>query len=378
MRKFTITALICALFFSCGKGDDNYNADAAVEVGFSADAVNLEVRGTRAAVNIPTTRTVRIVVRKSVSTATAADLSRPIVAENTYYVNGNTMNLTECTVNASTLLRLGNGTVMTLPPGYYDIYAYSPAIPLDDGDKTMTTVRNNMDFMAVAMYGGGISSSVGTHKVTVNLDPMQRLCSAIGFADLYNDDDLYMKINSNKDNNYQSGRQRGIFIDDIYKEGKYVQGAADLAFPEGSAIGRQYLLNKLDDTDGTAVQGVTITNPQVAGVTDFTRLGTGTIVSNNMVYNKEFYVMAGAADNGVANNKFVITFDLKFYSQSVPESNDTCSPLITPLIDGTSLKKGVKTSYSIKVESSDTSKNLVIIPTIVPWDVKDPKDIYID
>ncbi len=385
MRKFTATAIFCALLLSCGKDGYEGNPGDAVEIGFSAAAVGLDFRSTRAAVYIPNTRTVRIVVRKSVSTATAPDLSRPIVAENTYYVNGAaTSTLTPCTVNATTLLRLGNGTVMTLPPGYYDIYAYSPAIPLDDGDKTMTTVRNNMDFMATAAYGVKIEPAVGTRKATVNLPTMQRLCSAIGFADLYNNENLYIKINNGLGaaGGAAAGRQQGIFIDNIYKVGKYVQGAADLTFPEGSAIGRQYLLNALNEADGAKVQDNTVNNPKVNNVADYTRLGTGTNVGTgvnvNMVYNKEFYVMAGAANNAAAGNKYAITFDLKFYSAVVGESNDASHPLATPLIDGASLKKGVKTSYNIKVESGEASKKLVITSTIVPWDVTDPKDVYID
>lgn len=362
---------------SCGKEEPAADPDS-FRVDFSA---RMQTRATSEFV--PAGRTARIVVYRSHQGATEPDFTRELLADNTYYFsNGSSAALTACTVDAAGVNRTGNGTDMTLPffskndPGYFDIYVYSPAIPLNPDGKSVT-VTNNMDFMAASLIGYQIPalSSVGSATVALP-DDMKRYCSAIAFKDLYTGSDIYLALAVAAKNSV-TDRYRGIAIDNLCGRGSYVLGADSIAVDRSSG-GVQpivYLLN--NPTDNPATKVPVMNNPYDGNTLVRTRLGTCTSTKPS-VYGYDLYVLPGAASNPVAMNKFVLKIDLRFWSAAASLGGASTVTLITPPLDGSVFRKGARSEYNIKVAYDGVSAFAVgfpLLPTpITDWETGGEQD----
>ncbi len=367
-KIFLLLASIGAV--SCQK-EEPTTSPGTFRVDFSAQ---MQTRATSAFV--PANRTVRIVVYRSHQGATGPDFTRECVAENTYYFsNGSNSSLTACMVDATGVNRSGAGTAMTLPmfsktdPGYFDIYVYSPAIPLNPDGKSVT-VTNNMDFMATALYGYQVPSLSSVASATIALPDMKRYCSAIALKDLYTDNNVYLAL-ALAGKNTVTDRYQGISIDNLCAEGNYTLGADSIAVNHDNVAPIVYMLN--NPTENPATKLPALNNPYISGTLTRTRLGTCTS-ANPAVYSNDLYVLPGAAKNPTAKNKFVLRIDLRFWSAaSALSANSTLATLITPSLDGNVFNKGGRTEYNIKVVYDGVSASAVVFPTleIGDWEAGD-------
>ncbi len=329
---------------------------------------------------VPANRTVRIVVYRSHQGATTPDFTRELLADNTYYFsNGANASLTACTVDALGFTRTGNGPAMTLPcfakndPGYFDIYAYSPAIPLETDGKSVT-VKNNIDFMATSLIGYQIPALSNIASATIALPDMTRYCSAIAFRDIYTESNTYLALPV-AGKNAATDRYQGISIDNLCAEGTYVLGADSIAVNRSTVLPTLNLLNSPSDNPATKVP--TMNNPYISGTLTRTRLGSCTNAGTTSTYASDLYVLPCAAENPVAKNKFSLRIDLRFWSSAVSlTANSPAGTLITPALDGKVFKKGFRTEYNIKVVYDGVSITGIVFPTnpIKDWEPGDEYD----
>ncbi len=372
---FVIFALL-TLTGACIKEEAAKPDGGKVAISFSAmvsgsDAPSANSRAL--ASYIPVNRTVRVIIRRSSFGAPAVpDMTRPVVSNNTYYLASGTSGVfTECTINPTTFLRTGNGTLTTLEPGYYDIYAYSPAAPTENAADTSVTVRNNYDFMTSRVLGVAIGPIAQGGKIFIDLPVMKRHCSAIAFADIYHESpavriDQYTSATFPKTWN-ETSRNCGFFIDGLNKNMGYSLKYDKLYYQPTTTIGRQYMNTNPNDAEGAGTT-TTLIHPNVNGVSQINRLSTGTNLGNpsNIVYNKEFYFLPHAANNATANNKILFHLDIRFGTQTI--TNGEPRPLTTTEVVQT-FAPGVRTLYSIKVSSDQTESALNILNTseITDW-----------
>ncbi len=273
--------------------------------------------------DIPQGRTVRVVVYRSVEGATTPDLSRKFVMSNTYEVMSDG-SLKPCQVDDQGNKIAGEAFDVQVPvfdgnTSYLDCYAYSPALPLEADNQTVT-VTNNIDFIATATYGAGITQS--TTPLVIGLPAMQRLCCALYFNPLYNKDGVALQVQVGKE--YPSNRKLGVCIENLYPSGTFTLGTDEIELPTDNQV------SDIDFPDHVLV------NPTTPSLVESELTG-------------QIYVLPGAADNTKANNFFSIKIDLNF---SVTSPVLTASARVTsyPASSGEEiLKKGLRTTYKILV-----------------------------
>ncbi len=291
---------------------------------FRAEGISQTVQTKAGTSDIPQGRTVRVVVYRSVEGATTPDLTgRKFVMSNTYEVQADG-SLKPCQVDNQGNKIAGEAFEVQVPvfdgnTKYLDCYAYSPALPLEVDNQTVT-VTNNIDFMATATYGVGITQSATPH--VIGLPAMQRLCCALSFNTIYNIDDVALQVQVGKE--YPSNRKLGVCIENLYPSGTFTLGTDEVKLPTGNQV------SDIDFPDNVLVNPTTpsLVTTELAG---------------------QIFVLPGAADNTKANNFFSIKIDLNF---SVTSPALTASARVTsfPASSGKEiLKKGLRTTYKILV-----------------------------
>ncbi len=329
-----------AVLISCSQEEAAVPQETLVTLQFrSGDGI--ESAPTKAAVNLPAGQTVRIVVYKSEADANSADLARTYITTNTYEVQADG-SLRPCVVDSKGNAIGGDAFDIQVPvfdgnTQYFDFYAYSPAIPLDAGHKTVT-VTNNMDFMATAIYGQGITQSETTR--TINLPVMHHLCSAIKFEYIYIQDDAKLEIPIG--NEYLTNRPYGLMINNLYLSASYTLGAGEVDINK-SSVGAYHAPDH------------TLANP-VSPALDTKKL-EGVI-----------YLLPGAANNAAAGNSFQFKVDILFSYKNLSSQIQVVS---YPACDGDMLAKGNMTKMNMQVTYIGPSDKEMIIKTtqIIAWDL---------
>ncbi len=347
IRIYPILLLSLSLvLFSCSREEMPAGEERLVTLQFaSGDAIE-EVQ-TKAAVNLPAGRTVRVVVYQSEQGATTADLSRKYITTNTYQVQADG-SLRPCLVDDEGKVASGEAFDIQVPvydgaTKYLDFYAYSPALPLND-DHATTTVTNNIDFMSTALYGQGIAQSETTH--TIPLPVMHHLCSAIKFEYIYNLDKVKLEVPIGLE--YLTNRPFGLMIENLYLSASYTLGAADLVI-DPTSIGAYHAPDH------------TLTNPSTSA-SDESKLG-GVI-----------YLLPEAADNSVADNSFQFKVDILFSNAGLSSRAQVVS---YPACKGDMLMKGDMTKMNLLVTYIGPSTTLMTVKAtqIVAWELV-PDPIY--
>ncbi len=336
-----IFILVSAVFFSCQQEEMPLQQETLVTLQFR-NGDEIEVVPTKAAVNLPAGRTVRIVVYQSEAGVGSADLTREYITSNTYEVQADG-SLRPCAVDSKGQVTGGDAFDIQVPvydgaTKYLDFYVYSPAVALNADHKTVT-VTNNMDFMATAIYGQGITQSETTH--TISLPNMKHLCSAIKFEYIYNQDNVKLQVPVG--NEYMTNRPFGLAISNLYQSASYTLGAKDVVIDQ-SSVGTYHSPD------------YTFTNPTSPSL-DNSKLG-GII-----------YLLPGAANNSAADNAFQFKIDILF-SITSPSLSSQAQVVSYPACDGHMLEKGEMTKMNILVSYIGPGTTLMVIKAsqITAWD----------
>ncbi len=314
-----LTLSLSALLFSCRS--ERPAVEQSVRLQFQVTAP--EQVETKAAVNLPAGRTVRIVVYKGVEGENYSNLSRPCVTSATYEVQANG-SLTPCLVDEDGNKTDGDAFDLMIPvydgdTKYFDFYAYSPAIPLNEDQQTVT-VPNGVDFMASATYAKGITSAL---TQTVSMPVMDRLCSAIRFQYIYAEG-AGANIALQTGYEYLTNRKLGLSIEHLYPYGTYTLGVEDIEMPDDEGLLATYAF-----PDGTLV------HPATSVANYLTKL------------EGEVYLLPGAATNSNWPDGFLMKFDMVFEVVSPPASA-SASLTTYPRTPVAILTKGWRTTMGIK------------------------------